>query len=202
MTPTWDLVLVIFVGASLVYGFLMGRDRVVVTLLGAYVGLVIANQWAARALNFVTEQSPFLSDELASENLSIFLTKLALFIGTILVIVLMGGFVSSIFTRGNTIINLVIQLIYSFLSATLIAASIVEFLPEETKVQVIEGSSLIGTLVTYYSWWLALPVVLIFHLSHLSFYLTLHLGLHHQNRSLYYLLCSSFQPFIFLIISG
>ena len=161
MVPTWDLVLVIFVGASLVYGFLMGRDRVVVTLLGAYVGLVIANQWAARALNFVTEQSPILSDELASENLSIFMTKVALFIGTILIIVLMGGFVTSIFARGHVAINLIIQLSYSFLSATLIAASIIEFLPEETKTQVIEGSSLIGTLVTYYSWWLALPVLLI-----------------------------------------
>lgn len=161
MVPTWDLVLLVFLGASLVYGFLMGQEKVIITLLGTYVGLVVANQWAASALGFLAGQSSsVLSSEWISGNVSIFTAKVILFTVTLLIIAMCGGLVTHSFMGGG-LMGLFIQLSYSFLSAALIASSILQFLPEDTKNQITEGSFIAAPLINYYSWWLVLPVLLI-----------------------------------------
>jgi len=161
MVPTWDLVLLVFLGASLVYGFLMGQEKVIITLLGAYVGLVVANQWATSALGFLAGQSsPVLSNEWISGNISVFTTKVILFTVTLLIIAICGGLVTHSFMSGG-LIGLFIQLGYSFLSAALIASSVLQFLPEDTKNQITEGSFIVAPLIHYYSWWLVLPVLFI-----------------------------------------
>jgi hypothetical protein len=161
MVPTWDLVLLIFFGVSLVYGFLMGREKVILTLLGAYVGLVIANQWATSAFGLITNHSSaVLNDQFVSGNVSIFTVKVALFLVTILIIAFRGGLLAHSFMGGRGIVALGIQTGYSLLNAALIAASILEFLPPDVKSRVVEGSVIAGPLVSAYAWWLILPVVL------------------------------------------
>ncbi|MBU1082862.1 hypothetical protein KKE14_00235 [Patescibacteria group bacterium] len=161
MVPTWDLVLLIFFGVSLIYGFLMGREKIILTLLGAYVGLVIANQWATSAFGLITNQSStILNDKFVSGNVSIFTVKVALFVVTILVIAFRGGLLGHAFMGGRGIVSLFVQTGYSFLSAALIAASILEFLPLDVKSRIVEGSLIAGPLVSAYAWWLVLPVIM------------------------------------------
>lgn len=43
-TPTWDLmIIIIFVIVSLLYGFSVGRDRLIVTLVSTYMALAVVN---------------------------------------------------------------------------------------------------------------------------------------------------------------
>ncbi len=160
MAPTWDLVLLVFFAASVVYGFLMGKDKTLITILGAYVGLVIANQWGARVFSLVSSQTDVLNTGWMQGNLAIFFVKVILFALIILVIAQRGGWLAH---APSTIgvFGMVMPLVYSVLSAALIAASILDFLPEETRKQVIEKSVVAAPLVAYYSWWLILPVLLI-----------------------------------------
>ncbi|MFA5967254.1 MAG: hypothetical protein WC805_01930 [Patescibacteria group bacterium] len=158
--PTWDVVLLVFFAASLVYGFLLGKDKMMITILGAYVGLVIANQWGARVFELVSQQSGVLDTSWMQGSLSIFVVKTALFALVILIIALKGGWLAH--PPGNMgIFGTVMPVVYSMLNAALISASILDFLPEETLKQVIEKSVIAGPLVAYYSWWLILPVVFI-----------------------------------------
>jgi len=159
MVPTWDLVLLVFFTASVVYGFLMGKDKIMVTILGAYVGLVIANQWGARVFSIVSEQSAVLDDSWIKGNLSVFIVKVILFAIVLLIVAMRGGMIPQMSGNGG-ILGMVMPLFYSVFSAALIAASILDFLPEETRNQVIENSIIAAPLVAYYSWWLILPIVL------------------------------------------
>lgn len=161
MVPTWDLVLLVFFTASVVYGFLMGKDKIMVTILGTYVGLVIANQWGARVFNIVSEQSAVLNDSWIKGNLSVFIVKVALFAIVLLIVALRGGLIPQFHANGG-VLGMVMPLLYSVFSAALIAASILDFLPEETRNQVIEKSVIAAPLVAYYSWWLIIPVLLMF----------------------------------------
>jgi len=161
MAPTWDLVLIVFFVASVIYGFLMGKDKIMVTILGAYVGLVIANQWGARVFEVVSQQSGVLDTGWMHGNLSVFIVKVALFSLVLLIVALRSGWLTGILGGNAGVMGLAIPLVYGILSAALIAASILDFLPEETRQQVIEKSSLAAPLVAYYSWWLILPVILI-----------------------------------------
>ena len=43
MVPSWDLVLLVFGGASVVYS-LMLREKVVVTVLAAYAAIIVADR--------------------------------------------------------------------------------------------------------------------------------------------------------------
>lgn len=161
MAPTWDIVLLVFFSASVVYGFLMGKDKIMVTILGAYVGLVIANQWGARVFDMVSHQSNVINTGWMQGNLSIFIVKVALFALVILIIAMKSGWLTGMSGGDGGVFGMAMPLIYGILSAALIAASILDFLPEETRQQVIEKSSLAAPLVAYYSWWLILPVILI-----------------------------------------
>ena len=161
MMPTWDLVLLVFFAASLVYGFLMGKDKMMVTILGAYVGLVIANQWGARVFDLVANQTGVLNTGWMHGSLSVFIVKIVLFAVVLLIIALRGGWLTHSLGNGG-VFGLIMPLMYSVLNAALIAASVLDFLPEETRKQVIEKSVIATPLVVYYSWWLILPVLLIF----------------------------------------
>ena len=160
MVPTWDLVLLVFLAASIIYGFLLGKDKIMITILGTYVGLVIANQWGAQAFNWISGQSGVLNTGWMHGSLSIFIVKTALFAIVLLIIALKGGWLTR--APGGGPFGMIMPLVYSVLNAGLIAASILDFLPEETKKQVVEKSMIAAPLVTYYSWWLILPVFFIF----------------------------------------
>ena len=121
MVPTWDLVLLVFFAASVVYGFLMGKDKIMVTILGAYVGLVIANQWGARVFSLVSEESAVLNDSWIQGNLSVFIVKVVLFAIVLLIVALRGGLLTQI-TGNNGVMGMVMPLVYSVFSAALIAA--------------------------------------------------------------------------------
>src|SRR4030042_6374343 len=102
MVPTWDLVLLVFLGASVIYGFLMGQEKVLMTLLGAYVGLVIANQWGASAYGLLTGgQVTAISSEWIEGNVSVFTIKVVLFVAALWIVALRGGMLASAFVGGR-----------------------------------------------------------------------------------------------------
>lgn len=168
MVPTWDLVLLVFLAASLIYGFLMGREKVIITLLGAYVGLVIANQWGAQAFSVLSQENDMINNSWMSGNLSIFVVKVVLFAVVLLLIAMKGSLMLHGSMGGGGMMGFVVQTGYSILNAGLIASSILNFLPEETKAQVVSGSFIAAPLVNFYSWLLILPLLFMIVASFIS----------------------------------
>jgi len=75
--PTWDLFIILFfLVSSLVYGLILGRDRIILMLISVYIGLA------------VLRSSPFL-DELIPKDYgpnNVFIFKILLFIGVFVVL--------------------------------------------------------------------------------------------------------------------
>ena len=91
MIPTWDIVLLAFGGVSILYG-LMLRERVVVTLLGAYAAMIVADRWGEALYRVITEEgSQVFNQQILQGSLSVFTVQVVLFAVVMLVVALRGG---------------------------------------------------------------------------------------------------------------
>lgn len=162
MIPDWDIVFLAFGGVSLVYG-LMLRERVVVTLLGAYAAMIVADRWGEALYKLVTEQgSQILNQHFLQGNLSVFTVQLVLFSVVMLIIALRGGVMIHPESMGNGVMAHIIQMVYGLLIAAMIASVILGFAPAEQAQAVYEGSKIAKHLVDYQQWLLVAPIILMF----------------------------------------
>lgn len=160
MVPTWDIVLLAFGGASIVYG-LMLRERVIVTLLGAYAAMVITNVWGIAFYEMVTNQSAaVLSEQLVNtDNLSVFTMQMIVFSVVLLIIALKGGVLIHPDSVGTGMMSMLVLVLYGLLGAMLVASAILGFLPQDQLDIVYEGSNVARYLVDYQNWVLIAPLL-------------------------------------------
>ncbi|MEZ4210292.1 MAG: hypothetical protein R3B38_01075 [Patescibacteria group bacterium] len=162
MIPNWDVVFLAFGGVSLVYG-LMLRERIVVTLLGAYAAMIVADRWGEALYNVVTEQgSQILNQALINGNVSVFTVQLVLFSIVMLIIALRGGVFIHHEAMGAGIMAHIVQMIYGLLIAAMIASVILGFLPADQLQVIYENSEFAKPLVDYQAWLLIAPLILMF----------------------------------------
>ncbi|MFH0905244.1 MAG: hypothetical protein V1826_00780 [bacterium] len=163
MVPTWDLVLLAFGGASIVYS-LMLRERVVVTLLGAYAAMIVADRWGEALYRLVTDQgSSVLNTQLVhSSNLSVLTMQIILFAAVLLIVALKGGVLIHPESVGTGFISYGVLAAYGLLSAILVSSAILGFLPQDQLQTVYENSKVAKYLVDYQPWILIAPLVVMF----------------------------------------
>lgn len=162
MIPTWDIVLLAFGGVSILYG-LMLRERVVVTLLGAYAAIIVSDKWGEGLYRLITEEgSQVFNQQIFQGGLSVFTVQLVLFAVVMLVIALRGGILIHPDSMGIGIVSHLVQMIYGLLIAALIASAVLAFAPAD-QVQVIYANSTAAKyLVDYQAWILIAPLILMF----------------------------------------
>ncbi len=162
MVPNWDLVLLAFGGVSIVYG-LMLRERVLVTLLGAYAAMIVADRWGASLYRVVAEQGGELfNQQLLTSNLSVFTVQLVLFALVMLILALRGGVYIHPDSMGQGVLSHVVQMIYGLLIAAMIASAVLSFLPADQLQIIYDNSKLAKQLVDYQAWLLVAPLFLMF----------------------------------------
>jgi hypothetical protein len=162
MVPTWDLVLLVFGGASIVYS-LMLRERVVVTLLGAYAAMIVSDRWGVALYDLIEKQSTgILAEQFIQGNLSVLTVQIALFAIVMLIIVLRGGLYVHPESVGVGFVSYIFLMLYGVLTAAVIASVLLGFVPKEQLSVIYENSKFAKYLVDYQAWLLLAPVVLIF----------------------------------------
>src|SRR5687768_7283250 len=162
MIPNWDIVFLAFGGVSLVYG-LMLRERVVVTLLGAYAAMIVADRWGEALYKVVTEQGgQILNQNLVNGNVSVFTVQLVLFAVVMLVIALKGGVMIHPDSMGASVMSHLVQMVYGLLIAAMIASFILSFVPADQLQTIYENSKVAKPLVDYQAWLLVAPLILMF----------------------------------------
>ncbi len=160
MVPSWDLVLLVFGGASVVYS-LMLREKVVVTLLAAYAGMIVADRWGGALYQLVTKQSGgVLNEQFVNGNVSVLTVQIALFILVMLVIALRGGVLIHPESVGNGFVSYGVLMLYGLLTAAVIASAILSFVPKEQLDIIYSSSKIAKQLVDNQAWLLIAPLVL------------------------------------------
>ena len=157
--PTWDLVIILFFILAIGYGLILGRDKVVVTLISTYIGFVVANEFGNTIYALLTGQSVFGGNIWIQTNLSIFFIKTVLFVLLIVLLGAKGGYMASSASGG--VKSGILTGVLSFLNAGLIVSSLIWFLTDAARLALISQSHLASLIVSARNWWLILPVIVL-----------------------------------------
>jgi len=150
---SWDLLILIFFIVLVAYGFLMQRDRTVVTMIAIYVGLVLASILVSPVQQFFTGDKAFLNQVFIRSNTNAFTIQTIIFLATIFLVTAKSG----IEAKSNG--SMLEILGFSFLNGALIITSIIFFMDPARQDYVHATSKIARFLMNYHVWWLILPVI-------------------------------------------
>lgn len=153
-TPSWDLFIVLFLIIAVGYGFLLQRERIVVTMVSAYVGLVITSLFWPDVFGFFHGTHPLLGRFFIRANFSEAQVQIGLFLSTMILVSSKGGIDAE---RGRGWLSPLELAILSALTGALIIAAILHILPPASTAPLVEQSKLVRYLVLYHNLWIAAP---------------------------------------------
>lgn len=155
--PSWDLIITLFFIVAIAYGFILQRDKTVITLISVYVGLVVVQVFAGPLQDFFAGEKTVFGQLFIKSSASPFTIKTLLFAAIIALVSAKSGLSS----KGESSISPLEIFGFSFLNAALIISSIFFFMPEGTRLTFIESSRLANFLISYHTWWIILPVIML-----------------------------------------
>lgn len=154
--PSWDLFVVLFLVITIAYGFLLQRERIVVTMVAAYVGIVMSAMFAGPVQSFFTGDTPLLGKYFIAVNLSLSQIQIALFVLTLLLVSTKAGIDAE---KGRGWLSPIELTILSTLTGALIVTTILSFMPIEQRELLAETSRLVMYLDHFHGLWTVAPIV-------------------------------------------
>ena len=146
----------IFVAITVLYGFMMQREKIMAALLSCYLGMVIVSTWSDKLQAFFEGKRTVANTWIAADA-SPATIKIVVFL-------LIVGLVASKADIGigrDTALAPIELLAYSFITGILISATVFSYLPDATQATIISQTKLVHFLKDYYTFWLIAPIILI-----------------------------------------
>ena len=146
----------IFVAITVLYGFMMQREKIMAALLSCYLGMVIVSTWSDKLQAFFEGKRTVANTWIAADA-SPATIKIVVFL-------LIVGLVASKADIGigrDTALAPIELLAYSFITGILISATVFSYLPDATQATIISQTKLVHFLKDYYTFWLIAPILLI-----------------------------------------
>lgn len=160
--PTWDLFITLFFIIGVAFGFILQRDKVVLTTISIYVALVITQTLAEPVLQFFAGDRAILNQVFIKGINNAFAVQATIFTLVIAIVTTKSGLEG----KGSGGILSPLELLgYSFLNTALIMSSFFFFMTEEARIAFSEGSKLAHFVIGYHTWWTLLPIILLIALG-------------------------------------
>lgn len=156
-TPSWDLFLVIFFIVSIGYSFVLQRDKVVVTLLAIYAGMVMAAVLGGPLQQFFVGDRTIANQLFIRANTSSFSIQSAVFILTTVLVSLRSGIGRNSSGRG-TLSTFELGL-FSFLNTALIVTAIFSFMDPAAREHFAQTSRIARVFIDRQVWWTIAPII-------------------------------------------
>ncbi len=154
--PSWDLVITLFFVIGITYGFVMLRDRIIVTLLSLYAATVVANTLSEPIVKFFNGDVTLLNKVWVESSASPFFIKLFLFGAVILLIGAKSGL------RGTRSGFSFFELgAYSFFTVAIALSSVFTFMDPAKLAGFTASSKLVSLLVQHHNLWLIAPLLVL-----------------------------------------
>lgn len=141
---------------GVVYGFVLQRDKVVVTMIAIYVGLVVTAILASPVQQFFVGEKAIFNQLFIRSNANAFTIQAVIFAGIIALVTAKSGL-----SARDCEMSPFALFGFSFLNACLILSSILFFMDVGQREHIMESSRIARLLVNYHTWWLLLPVALL-----------------------------------------
>lgn len=155
-TPSWDLAITVFFLIGIAFGYILQRDKIVVTLLSVYVGLIVAQAVSGNVHQFFQGDTTLFNQVWIRSNANPLTIRIAVFAAVIVLISAKSNFSAG---KSKGILSPIEIIIYSILTSGLILSSIFYFMPPETREALVASSRMAKIVINYYTLWIILPVV-------------------------------------------
>jgi len=155
------LFLGIFVAITVLYGFMMQREKIMAALLSCYMGMVIVSVWAEPIKQFF-EGKKLIANTWIQSGASPATIKISLFL---IIVGIVAAKADISVGRDSNLMAPFEILAYSFITGVLIAATVFKYLPDATQEQIISQTHLVHFLKDYYTLWLLSPIALILFIT-------------------------------------
>lgn len=156
--PSWDLFLVIFFIVSIGYSFVLQRDKVVVTMMAIYAGIVIANVLGGPLQAFFNGDKTVANQLFIRANASPFTIQAGLFMLTTVLVSVRSG-LGNRGGRGGSSLTPFELALFSFLNSALILAAVFSFMTPEAQQQFAQFSRIGRIFIGHVSWWMVAPLI-------------------------------------------
>lgn len=160
--PSWDLIIAIVFVVGSAFGFIMQRDRVLVTLFSLYAGLVIAGNLAGPVEKFFNGDTAFLNKLWVQSSASPFMIKTAIFAAVIMII----GAKANL-GRGRGTMGALELAGYSFFNVGLGLWSLFSFMKPADQQTYIHASKFAALVISHQTLWIVGPLVLLLALGNM-----------------------------------
>ena len=155
--PTWDLFLGIFIAITVLYGFMMQREKIMGALLASYMGIVLVSIWAEPIKQFFEGKKTIANTWVAS-GASPSTIKIFLFLAIVAVVAAKADLAVG---RDSSLMAPIEIFAYSFIAGALIASTVFSYLPDATQSAIIAQTRLVHFLKDYRTLLLIAPILLI-----------------------------------------
>lgn len=155
--PSWDLFLTIFFIVSIGYSFVLQRDKVIVTLLSIYAGIVIANVLGPGLQGFFNGDKTVANQLFIRANASPFSVQSGLFVLVTILLSVRSGLGGRSGSRG-ALSHFELGL-FSLLNSTLLLAAIFSFMAPEAQQTFAAHSRIAKVIIDHINWWMVAPLV-------------------------------------------
>ncbi len=152
-TLSWDIFLMIGFIAVVAYGFLMQRDKAVVTMISIYVAIVATALLVGPVQEFFTGEKALLNQVFIRSSANVYTIQLVIFIALVALISMKSGLAGD--NRNGSIFEI---LGFSVINAALLTSSILFFMDPAKREVIVQTSKLAKLLVTYHTWIMVVPV--------------------------------------------
>ncbi len=154
--PSWDLVITLSFVIGITYGFIMLRDKVLVTLLSLYAANVIATSLAEPVQKFFNGDVALLNKIWVQSSASPFTIKLVIFGAVLVIIGAKGGLAGR--RSGFSMFELAA---YSFFNVCIALASIFSFMTPDQLKGFTETSHFARLIIDHRLVWFVAPLVIL-----------------------------------------
>lgn len=158
--PSWDVFLTIFFIIGIAYGFLLQRDKIILSLVSVYIAIVVASSFGIVVQKFFAGDKMLFGQVWIRANASLFTIEIILFALTIFLVSARSSFLTKK-SRSSSGLPPIEILAYSFFNTVLIISSVISFLPDATRQHLLESSKLASRIMNLQLWWIILPVILL-----------------------------------------
>jgi len=154
---SWDAFITLFFIVATVYGFVLQKDKLTVVLISSYVALAVANVWSENVFKWLQDRGGTLGSW--ATNTSLFTVAAGLFIVFVIVVSARGGISAD--EEKSGVYGPFIMAVLGFLTAGLILSSVISFMPDVSKDNLIASSRMAAFVWKYHIGFIVLPPILL-----------------------------------------
>lgn len=172
---SWDLFIIVIFAVIVAYSFIIGRENTLKVIIGSYIAILTADGLGNLFKEYALSSKQFVAlikfAGLGSEDKTMILFKVIMFIVAIVIISMKGGFEVKGGTERRGVIGMIINLIFGFLSAGLVISTLLIYasgasfvagnisILNNTLASAYAESPLVKLMIDNYNVWFSLPAV-------------------------------------------